>query len=209
MLQLVVSGEQCGTIGYTDQDDHGSSDDAFYLNRGDGSIAGCSGMVTSVNFCVDGAQNDDSNSDEMYMATFAIYRLDGATYRNVSSAIAVKVTESHLQSVFGANFGSSSFGCSSFTLNSPLPIEAGDALGVCVFNPSNAHRLNLVGGFSGSGVMDGDLWRIRVGSGSSHTAPASCTEITVPEIVTLSDSDTDASSNRAVYLFANIGNLTM
>ena len=95
------------------------------------------------------------------------------------------------------------FGCSNFTLNEPLPIEDGDALGVCVFDPpgNDIHSLNLIG--EPGAVNSSDLWRLREGSFSSGTsrAPDSCSETSVPGTVTGSD----ARSTRAVYLHANIG----
>ena len=153
-------------------------------------------MVTSVNYCF--SDLEQTSEPDEYLATFAIYRLDNQRndlYRPVSSAITLRVTEAQVQT--------SSFGCSNFILNQPVPIEAGDVLGVCVFDPpgSNTHSLNVVGALGGS--PSGSLWRIRVGSFPGGVAPITCTETSVPPFV----SNGDTGSTRAVYLYANIGKI--
>ena len=197
MLQSIAFGQECEfrTVGRTIQTFSGVHDarNAFYLNRGD--PATCSGMITSVNYCLRGVR-PTSSADAEYLGSFATYRLkdDINTYTAVSSAITLRVTEQHLCSVLGNSFNQNSFGCSTFTLDQPLPIETGEVLGACIFDQTGGNSiqsLNLVG--APNQDSRGDLWRIR---------PASdCTETTVPESVT----GNDAVSTRAVYLYANIG----
>ena len=193
-LQSIAFGQECGsgTVGRIIQAFSGTHDaqNAFYLNRGD--PATCSGMITSVNYCLRGVSRT-SSADAEYLGSFATYRLndDINTYTAVSSAITLRVTEQHLRSVLG---NKNSFGCSTFTLDQPLPIETGEVLGVCIFDQTDGNSiqsLNLVG--APNQDNEGDLWRIR-------PAP-DCTETTVPESVT----GNDAVSTRAVYLYANIG----
>ena len=193
VLQSAVSGQQCGTIGHVPTSS-GVHDDrnAFYLNRGD--PADCSGTMTSVNYCFSGA-TQTASLDE-YQASFATYRFNGATntYSNVSSVITLRVTEDQVRSVASDNFTSSSIICSKFTLDQPLPIEAGEVLGVCIFDPpgNTIHSLNLVGSV---GTDTSDLLRLR-------PAP-DCTETSVPR--SIDDSHSDHISNKAIYLYANIG----
>ena len=204
MLQSVGHGssQQCGTVGRTNQNEISGANidtNAFYLNVGN--RANCDGWITSVNYCL--SDVDQTSSADEYLATFAVYRNAGLhTYRSVSSAITVRVTEAHWQSVLGvSNFGSNNFGCSSFTLNQPLPIQTGDALGVCVFQSpeSNIHSLNVVG--AEGAVNGGNLWVLRIGAFPGGVAPNSCTETTVPEQIDA----LDITSTRAVYFHANIG----
>ena len=113
MLQLFVSGQSCGTVGQTNQDEISGdvTTGAFYLNLGD--RASCNGRIDSVHYCFSAELQQTFPSDE-YLATFAIYRPNNLTsYSNVTPATALQVTGEHIQDVLGSD----SFGCSAFTLD--------------------------------------------------------------------------------------------
>ena len=191
MLQLFVSGQSCGRVGQTYQDEisGGVTTSAFYLNPGD--PASCNGVIASVHYCFSADQEQTVASDQ-YLVTFAIYRRNNVTsYSNVTPATALQVTGQHLQD----DLESDSFGCSTYTLDQLLPIQAGDVLGVCVFDPPglSQHRIDLVKEFSlGS---SNNLLRI-------DSVLDSCTEATVPKTV---NSNSPFNFNGTLYLYAEIG----
>ena len=147
--------------------------------------ANCNGVITSVEFCF----NAYTQTADEHLATIATYRRNGVnTYTAVSSAITLRITQDQEQIQFTNVVA---FNCSTVTLDQPLPIEMGDVLGVCVFDPPG--DIDLVGE-----VFDDTGERYF----SQLPAPDSCTETMVPESV---DASHDSSGVLYLPIRANIG----
>ena len=110
-------------------------DRRFYLNTAD--PAPCNGTINGWRYCI---YNPDSiNNNHDYKITFAVYRATNTGYQLVSGSI---TTVSHRGSEINR---SQRVNCYDISVNS-FPIEAGDLVAACIYNPSGLPRqLDLIG----------------------------------------------------------------
>ena len=110
-------------------------DERFYLNTAD--PAPCNGTINGWRYCI---YNPDSISNNRnYRTTFAVYRAVNTDYQIVSGSV-TRVSQR------GRNINRSQrFNCYNVRVNS-FPIEAGDFVAACIYDPSGGSRqLDLIG----------------------------------------------------------------
>ena len=148
-----MSGQQCGTVGRVGSnrtDDRNRARDQFFIDRGN--CAGCAGMITSLSYCFYRPPLTDPVANE-YLTTVAVYR-PASTNANenvftvVSSPITILKFATDLEELNIAS--DTEIACSVFNLPQPVPMETGDVLGACVFDPDDTtsgvitYRLDIV-----------------------------------------------------------------
>ncbi len=207
VLQQLVSGQQCGTVGRVGNTRTGDNTayNEFYIDRGN--RAGCAGMITSLSYCF----HRPTLTALEYLTTIAVYRPASAAeneevFNVVSSPITIQklVFELQLESNSATN---TNFTCSVFNLPQPVPMETGDVLGACVFDPDDTtsgvttYRLDIVSR-AASGSED------VVGTNTDPSSPpAGCSATTVPSSFDGGAPGTSSSTRRSLHLWANIGKL--
>ncbi len=81
VLQQLVSGQQCGTVGRVGSTRTGTTgnraENEFYIDRGN--RAGCAGMITSLEYCFHRPPSTVPIANE-YLTTVAVYR-PASTYQ--------------------------------------------------------------------------------------------------------------------------------
>lgn len=202
VVSSVVSAQntQCGSIGSSDQRElNGRTDQRFYLDAENPAM--CTGTVTSWRVCYYGPDNARPGS---YWATYAVYRRMGSggneRYERVSQMFsAVRATSSLLgNGEVDGLVQEDNYVCYDDLINSgdsPVTIEAGDVMGACVFNPSNApgnnrRQLDIVGQTGGSSLFE--------------MSDDGCTIEAIPS--NIPTNRLSNRNNRRLHLFANIGN---
>ncbi len=213
VLQQLVSGQQCGTVGRVGSTRNGTMENRaaneFYIDRGN--RAGCAGMITSFSYCFHQPPATAPLATE-YLTTVAVYR-PASTNANeniftvVSSPITIQKSavefQTELNAATNTNFA---FACSVFNLLQPVPMATGDVLGVCVFDPDDTtsgvttYRLDIV---SRAASGSEDLVR----TNTDPSSPVGCSATTVPSSFDGGASGTGFSSSRSLHLWANIGKL--
>ncbi len=197
VLQQLVSGQQCGTVGRVGSMRTGSMENRaanqFYIDSGN--RAECAGMITSLEYCFHRPPGDVQTANE-YLTTVAVYRpasTNANVFTLVSSPITILKLVTELQTELNAA-ADTGFSCSIFYLPQPVPMAIGDVLGACVFDPDDTsgvttYRLDIVS---------------RATSGSENlvrTNTADCSATAVPS----SFDGTATSGSRSLHLWANIG----
>ena len=157
---------------------------ALFLNIGDPAI--CSGNINSFKYCY----YSPGDSAPSYSFKFAVYRessSNSGSYNNISPVFVVQRTSSDV----ATELGGSGFVCVDFTVNDPVPVNTGDVLGACIFDPSgNTLQLDIVGNAdAGTSML---LRHENNGCSSGSLSPT----VTPPDTV----------GNRLLHLYANIGN---
>ena len=198
VLQQLVSGQQCGTVGRVGNTRPGNNRarNQFFIDRGN--RAGCAGMITSLSYCFHQPPGNAPPANQ-YRTTVAVYRPASTNeneFTNVSSPITIQKSVIELQTELNA----ANFACSVFNLPQPVPMETGDVLGACVFDPASGviYRLDIVSR-AASGSED------IVRTNTQPSTPAGCSATTVPGSFDVGDSDNSASTDRSLHLWANIG----
>ena len=206
VLQQLVSGQQCGTVGRVGSTRTGDNRavNEFYIDRGN--RAGCAGMITSLSYCFHRPPSTAPVANE-YLTTVAVYR-PASTNANenmftvVSSPITIQELLTNFQTQLNAD--ADDFVCSELTLDQPVSVLAGDVLGACVFNPPDrigvtTYRLDIV-----SRGNNEDLVRTDTNPG----VPTGCGANVVPSTFVEGSSGTGTSGVRSLHLWANIGKLS-
>ncbi len=213
VLQQLVSGQHCGTVGRvgsTRIDDRNRARDQFFIDRGN--RAGCAGMITSLSYCFYRPPLTDPVSTE-FLTTVAVYRPASSNanenvFTVVSSPITILKSATDLEEL---NITSDTeIACSVFNLPQPVPMETGDVLGACVFDPDDTtsgvitYRLDIVSRAAGGSE---NLVRTNTHNAQPSSIPAGCNATTVPGSFDGGDSDVGnrASTDRSLHLWANIG----
>ncbi|XP_064386563.1 probable LIM domain-containing serine/threonine-protein kinase DDB_G0287001 isoform X2 [Halichondria panicea] len=203
VLQQLVSGQQCGTVGRVSTTRTGDNrvENEFYINRGN--RAGCAGMITSLSYCFHRPPGNVPVANE-YLTTVAVYRpastdTDENVFMNVSSPITIQKSATEVQTELTGD--TDDFVCSDLTLDQPVAVLAGDVLGACVFNPPDrigvtTYRLDIV-----SRGNNEDLVRTSTDPG----IPTGCGANVVPSSFVEGTSGTGrTSTSRSLHLWANI-----
>ena len=157
---------------------------ALFLNIGN--PASCSGNINSFKYCY----YSPEDSAPSYSFNFAVYRESGSnsgSYNNISPVFVVQRTLSDVTTELGGG----GFVCVDFTVNDHVPVNTGDVLGACIFDPSGSTRqLDIVGNADAGTSM---LLRDENNDCSSGSLLST---VTPPDTV----------RNRLLHLYANIGN---
>ena len=134
-----------------------------------------------------------------YRSTYAVYRRMGSggdeRYERVSTIFHAVVTTSNLAGfdVVDGVVQQGGFTCYNDTndIDTPIPIQTGDLVGACIFDPDSSFRqqLNNVGTVNGESLMG--------------MSDPECTVDALPSSVDTSDLST--SNNRRLHIYANIG----
>ncbi len=208
----MVSGQQCGTVGRVGSTRTGNNmgnreRNQFYIDRGN--RAGCAGMITSLSYCFHRPPSTAPVANE-YLTTVAVYR-PASTNTNenvftvVSSPITIQKSAIELQTELNAATDTD-FACSVFNLPQPVPMETGDVLGACVFDPDDTtsgvttYRLDIVSR-AASGSED------IVRTFTHPSTPDGCSATAVPGSFDSDASENSTSARRSLHLWASIGKL--
>ncbi len=209
VLQQLVSGQQCGTVGRVGSTRTGTmvnrAENEFYIDRGN--RAGCAGMITSLSYCFHRPPWNVPIANE-YLTTVAVYRpastdANENVFTVVSSPITIRKSAVELQTELNAA-ADTNFACSVFNLPQPVPMATGDVLGACVFDPDDTtsgvttYRLDMVSRGSGENL---------VRTNTHSNSPAGCSATAVPNSFDRGASGTRTSTMRSLHLWANIGKL--
>ena len=206
VLQQLVSGQQCGTVGRVGSTRTGDNraQNEFYINRGN--RAGCAGMITSLSYCFHRPPLTASSANQ-YLTTVAVYRpastnVNENMFTLVSLPVTIQKSATELQTELSGD--TDNFVCSKLTLDQPVSVLAGDVLGACVFNPPDSngvtYRLDIV-----SEGNNEDLVRTSTNPG----IPTGCGANVVPGSFVVGPSGTGRTSgSRSLHLWANIGKLS-
>ena len=164
-----------------------------YLYLGIARRASCSGIINYFSYCY---YRPVANRPS-YIFTFAIYRANSSvngTYDVVSPVFIARRTSSDVTT----DLGSGNFACVNLTVNDPVPVNAGDVLGACIFNPpeGNVQHLDIVGRRK-DGVGIHRSWR---------AGATGCTADSVPSSVIPQRPET--LERNLLHLYANIGIFT-
>ncbi len=209
VLQQLVSGQQCGTVGRvgsTRTDVRNRERNQFFIDRGN--RAGCAGMITSLSYCFYRPPGNAPVANE-YLTTVAVYKPastnpDENVFTVVSSPITIQKSATDLEAELNTA-SDTDFACSVFNLTQPVPMVTGDVLGACVFDPDDTtsgattYRLDIVS----RDASGEDLVR----TNTHPSIPAGCSATTVPGSFDGSDPDevgNRASTDRSLHLWANI-----
>ena len=169
--------------------------------------APCAGNITSWRICYYGPSNVNQISSISYTSTYAVYRRMGSggdvRYQNVSDAFRATVTTSRLafsdptRTTVDSIIQENGFNCYDDTndINMSVPVQAGDLVGVCIFNPEDGNsftrnQLNIVGDGGGESLLQMN----NVGGCSVDSIPSS-----------VQDDDLSTVNNRRLHIYANIG----
>ena len=125
----------------------------------------------------------------------------------VSSPITIQKSATDLEEL---NITSTEIACSVFNLPQPVPMETGDVLGACVFDPDDTtsgvitYRLDIVS--RGTGGTE-NVVRTDTHNAWPSSIPAGCNATTVPGSFDAGDPATRnrVSTDRSLHLWANIG----
>ncbi len=210
VLQQLVSGQQCGTVGRVGSTRTGSMDNRernqFFIDRGN--RGNCSGMITSISYCYHRPPGDVQTANE-YLTTVAVYRpastdTNENVFTNVSSPITIQKSATELDTELNAATDTN-FACSVFNLPQPVPMATGDVLGACVFDPPDdttsgvtTFRLDIV-----SRAVSGSENIVR--TNTQPDIPAGCSATTVPSSFDGTSIGNRGSTDRSLHLWANIG----
>ena len=200
---LFSIAQSCGKIGNDDDSElRERTERRFYLDINN--PATCNGTITSWTVCYYGPGQATVNTN--YWATYAVYRRSGSgggeRYERVSGIFsAVRATadviRNNLEPLADGLIQEGGFLCyndSVDTSNSPLPVQAGDIIGACVFDPQDGiiltrRQLHIVGeGF---------------GEVLENYVTDACTTDTIPSSILRSDFQ--IRNNRMLHIYANIG----
>ena len=196
--------ERCGTIGNSNESAATPSRvQFFYLNAAN--PAPCSGNITSWRVCYYGPAIVDNSGS--YWATYAVYQRTESSssvhYVRVSGMFRAVRTVERLVSTDQLVDGvivQGGFNCYDDTIDagdSPLTIQAGDILGVCVFTPDNTFMsinrfpLHVVGEASGESLL-----QMGASGCSKEDIPS---DIPANQLLTL--------NSKRLHIYANIGKL--
>ena len=182
---MEVRGQQCpGPVGtnrqtvFTVDRTH-----MFYLNTA--APAPCSGTVTRFRYCYYRPPSNDIGNN--HRATLAVYRRENFEngsfyYERVSNMDTIYRSRSNVNN-------NGNFECRNRN-NPDFEIEAGDVIGVCIFDPdgNNRRQLDLVGQTSGYSLM-----------GMSADG---CSRTTIPS--NISSSQLSVISQRILHVYADI-----
>ena len=213
VLQQLVSGQQCGTVGRvgsTRTDNRNRARNQFFIDRGN--RAGCAGMITSLSYCFHRPPSTGPVANE-YLTTVAVYRpastnANETVFTVVSSPITIRKSATDLEAELN-NATNTNFSCSAFNLPQPIAMATGDVLGACVFDPDDStsgvttFRLDIV---SRADPDTEDVVRTFTHDSQPSSTPAGCSATTVPSSFDADASDNSTSTRRSLHLWANIGN---
>ena len=159
---------------------------AFFLNVADPAI--CSGNINSFKYCY----YSPEDSAPAYLFNFAVYRESGSnsgSYNNISPVFVVERSSSDVTIELGD--GDFETACVDFTVNDPVPVNIGDVLGACIFDPSGStQQLDIVGN---DVTQSSTLLRDENNDCSSGSLSPT---VTPPDMI----------GNMLLHLYANIGN---
>ncbi len=203
VLQQLVSGQQCGTVGRVGSTRTGNMNNRernqFFIDRGN--RANCSGMITSLSYCF---HRPPLTANE-YLTTVAVYRPASTnTNENVFTVVSSPITIQKSATDLEAELNTTDFTCSVFNLPQPVTMETGDVLGACVFDPDDTTN----------GVTTFRLDIVSIAAGGSENVvrtntqpdiPAGCSNTTVPGSFDRSGTGNRAGTDRSLHLWANIG----
>ena len=209
VLQQLVSGQQCGTVGRVGSTRTGTmvnrAENEFYIDRGN--RAGCAGMITSLSYCYHRPPLSVPVANE-YLTTVAVYRPASTNANeNVFTVVSSPITilKSAVEFLTELNAAAdTNFACSVFNLPQPVPMATGDVFGACVFDPPDdttsgvtTYRLDIVSRGSGENL---------VRTNTHSNSPAGCSATAVPSSFDGGAAGT-SSTTRSIHLWANIGKL--
>ena len=173
----------------------------FYLNTDN--PAPCTGNITSFRVCYYGPSSVDQNQMIIFMSTFAIYRRMGSggdeRYERVSDTFKAVLSNNNMtdfdtDKIDGVIQGG--FTCLNDVndLNIPLPVETGDMVGACIFDPEDnenvtRQQLNIVGTMPSEFLL-----------GTDNT---DCTVDDIPSIFLANQFS--RSNSKRLHIYANIG----
>ena len=186
-----ATGGDIGDRNYMNERNETRGEQYFYL--GIARRASCSGIINYFSYCY----YRPEVATQSYVFTFAIYRqnsLDNGVYDVVSSVFIAERTSSDVTT----DLGSGNFACVNLTVNDPVPVNAGDVLGACIFDPQeeNVQQLDIVG-IRKDGVGIHRSWR---------AGATGCTPVSVPSSVIPQPPET--LERNLLHLYANIGIFT-
>ena len=154
-----AQSDQCGSIGNVNAEDErtAQTNSMFYLNTAN--PAPCNGNITSWRVCYYGPSSVDQDQTIIFMSTFAIYRSMGSVgderYERVSDTFKAVLSTNNLTDFDTDKIdGVIQDGFTCFNdvndLHMPLPVETGDMVGACIFDPEDnenvtRQQLNIVG----------------------------------------------------------------
>ena len=193
--------ERCGIIGNSDETAATPSRlQFFYLNAA--YPAPCTGNITSWRVCYHGPDTLDISGS--YWATYAVYQRNSGNsvrYVRVSEMFRAIRTVTNFISVEEADgeIAQGGFNCYNDSINSPLTIQAGDILGVCVFTPDNSFGINrfpldVIGEASGESLLQ-------------MTGTSDCSREDIPSDIDISANQFLTLNSRRLHIYANIGKL--
>ena len=202
-MNLVLAQSICGPIGNNNTETQltAARDRRFYLNTAN--PATCSGTVSSWTVCYYGPSSID---DASYWATYAIYRRNdsgGQEHYERVSRIFSAVRINNLLALFDPEDGGiqqGGFVCyNDSTGDTSVTVQAGDVIGVCIFNPDNEllfrrHQLDIVDEQSGLGES-------LLGLSESQSA-ARCSMDSIPGVILRNV--LLVHNDRRLHLYANI-----
>ncbi len=130
---LTIHGQSCRVGTDSSTQFAVNKEQSFSLNTQD--PAQCDGTITEFNFCY----YHSTQFAASYDFTFAVFRRRSAEYISVSEAFTTGRT------VANSNFSTGTFACRTFSVND-IPVQAGDVIGVCIYDPpDNAESVRVSG----------------------------------------------------------------
>ena len=202
VLHLSSTQQLYGAIGNSDETAATPSRaQAFYLDTAN--PATCTGNITSWRVCYYGP--DTVNTSGSYWATYAVYQRIGSgnnvSYIRVSEMFRAIRTISRFTAadpIVDGEIAQGGFNCYNDSIevgDSPLPIQAGDILGACVFDPADdlflviRLPLDVVGETSGETLL--------------QMSTAGCSRGVIPSDILANQLST--LNSRRLHIYANIG----
>ena len=181
MAVASVYGQTCGIIGNNvEQSFVRDSDRRFFLNTQD--PAQCNGTVNGFQYCY----YSHSSIAVSYAFTFAVYReTSPGSYSNVSEAFTAERSP---------NFAVE-FTCLNFSLSNQIPIQSGDMIGACIYDPPNLDSVSRRETYVVGEDASNDRYLMR-------TSNSGCGDFTVPNTVMISS--LSRRDTRVLHISTNI-----
>ena len=125
MVVVSCQGQSCGLVGSDTGRSVANRDRNFYLNTQD--PAPCDGMIDGVQYCY-------YHTSILNIKAIGGFSFTAALYREMGQGTYTAISDAYTTGTSSLDHGTQSFRCVTVSIP-PLQIQAGDVIGVCIYNP--------------------------------------------------------------------------
>ena len=133
MVVVSCQGQFCGVVGSDVGESVANRDRNFYLNTQD--QATCDGTIDELQYCY-------YKTEKHNALAFGGFSFTAALYREMRQGTYTAISDAYTNGISYSDHGLQSFRCVSVSIP-PLQIQAGDVIGVCIYNPPKSGLLGF------------------------------------------------------------------